>query len=1127
MATLTKFPIHTVHELADSTRSGLCPQLLSDIRDTQGLNLILNGSFDSNSDVSAWTYTPTDFSVIPVTGDYGIGYTDHCCNVPMGIYFNATTNSIYGDGSQATCSIVNAGLVIGNGSIVVITGTQNFDGVHTVTDYTPTTFRFSSTVSAYEIPPVTAVIRRKTWFGSLWKNTTNSANIPISLSTGKLYRLVVWYKPVSDLQNFLVSVVQFVGSTQTVVYQKAIQINEPTDYVSSWRKFEGEFEITSVAGVNSHAVRLQSDLEAYWDEVSIYDVAASLDEMGSELADRKAIDAISTTVSFVGTGSGVPILDHAVGSTGYYRPIISATPDSLDISQDANVVSLSGNFLRFDPGVLPHWMGLEFTDDDLNANGSVIVYHSLGCKIVHVAVGKAYANGEVLKMEPDFVKYLSNSFVEINMKGSVSTTATSNTYRAIIGLPGIGTMESGILTYPYSGSLSAIHEGDIYTSGSVREFMVEHDFNLTFTDAYGVSQDLDLLPVVVSDGYNQKIIPDYVNYLDNNRLTVGLTSFGKHWLANEIVDQNGHWNVAVGNIHSGVSGYFAEFTSGDLMSGGYTEALSAYTAGELVTGKLYVNHNLDQMLVPVTVVDDTFSRLSVNEYELRYINNNICEIDLRDYIGRAGGLRLMGKWGVLVGSVVNPVFGTGSVQGGKNQFYKRVTFGSTSADMTSGTPADCYGYKITTSSTATAGTVIGKVFVRCFDAIGEDGSLLSVGTLDEPERFVKQFLISENFEGQINWLEFGNHDDNGKMRGLIVNEYDYLDTATDIYLFRYANPYHAVMMQGEVGVSIFYDQVDWNPHYGFLFPGDGRTIIRYNPIESLAKDMASSLSDTRQATSCFKASSTDYYIYNAGGISSYDVDPSYPFYFPSLENATLSNKIDEYNTKVEVANAVYRASLTRGKYAMGVAYGDSTHLNIGYMYGGAIGETVGRSVSTDQIETYNQNTNTTALVGSGVSAKHMVAGVQTSSNAYFAGGIVFETADHQNIPELNMIDKYALASGTATDSTKVLTTKRYGCVGLNGMSGISYIVSGRYRTEVDKFTFSGETVSSGIKPVLDLASASATQDDTSIYMFGGFPYYDPGLETDVIQRMDMSNGTWSVVNGTLPAALSRTNGTNL
>lgn len=1137
MGTLTKFPIHTVYELADSSQSGLCPMLLPEIRDTLGTNFITHNDFETLHDVAAWTVSASVVPTTGTTGYFGIDYTDKCVSVMFGKHFNHAGNNILGDGVTAVCAMDTTYLGLVDGASAVILGTNYFDGLYEVREVGASSFKFLSDVSAYEMPSTSAVVMPKDWHGRISKNTTNDIEVPVTLSTGKIYRFTGWFKPVFDKQRYRVGILQQVGSTLSIVKQVAGQIDDgEEDFVSSWRKIEFEFEIADNTGVLAHSVRLESDLNACWDRIGIYEVEASLDSVGSELADRKAIDAIPSGVAFISTGTGVPILDHSQGLSGFYRTIVSSTTGSLDIYEDGDNVCVSGNFLSFDPGTLPHWYAVDFDDTDLDINGSVVVYHSLGCKVVHVHVAKDYANGETLKIEPDFVRYLSESFIEVNVASFVSSTTTPTKYKVVIGLPGVGTNVNGQLTYPYSGCVSSFINSQITTSGNVRELMVHHGMNITFTDKYNnESQPLDLLPVIVTDGYHQKIVPDFVNYLDNNRLTVGLTNFGKYWFpANEIIDTNDHWNVAVGNLASGVSGYFTEFSYSDLMSGSYTSDLSTFTAGEPVTGKLYVEHHLGQAPTFVTVVDDTFTRLSVNEYELRFINDSICEIDLRDYIRNNDGFRLVGKWGVLVGNVVNPVFGTGSVQGGKNQFYSRFDMTTTTTQYTSG-GLPYYRYQIASSTSAAAGTVVGKVFVRCFDAVGEDGSVFSIGTLSEPERFVKRFMIPGSMTGHVSWLEYGHHHDSDKIRGLIVSEYDYMTTADDIYLFRFASPIaeiqalypNKMLKQGDVGVSVFYDSVEWTPHYGYMFPGGANTVLRFDPIDGLAKNLESTLSDTRQASCCVKGTNANSrIIFNFGGYAATTVNPSYPLYYPNAEDAIVSNVIDSYDTRVDLAKAVVRARLSSQKFAMGLAsYGVS---NKCYVYGGATGSTVGKVVSTNRVETYEQTTDTVFVLGTtAYTKKHAMANYTYLGYAYFAGGVLFETPDYQNVPEFDTIDKLDMSNGVSNVLSSTLTTKRYGCVGLDGNTSFAYVVSGRYRTNVDKMTKSSDTISTMTKPTLDLASASATQDANCVYMFGGFPYYDPGLETDVIQKMVMSTGTWSVVDGTLPMALSRTNGVNL
>lgn len=188
MGTLTKFPIHTVHELANQNRSGLCPMLVSEIRDTVGFNLITNGDFETRSDVAAWSLTSANVSVSASLSGDGINFTDYCANVAMGTHFNGTSDNIYGDGVQAICSIATPHLSLTDGSTAIFMGTEHFDGAYVVSGVGPTSFRFSSDYLGYETPLHTAVIRTKDWCGEFWKHTTTQTGIPMSLMTGRIYR---------------------------------------------------------------------------------------------------------------------------------------------------------------------------------------------------------------------------------------------------------------------------------------------------------------------------------------------------------------------------------------------------------------------------------------------------------------------------------------------------------------------------------------------------------------------------------------------------------------------------------------------------------------------------------------------------------------------------------------------------------------------------------------------------------------------------------------------------------------------------------------------------------------------------------------------------------------------------
>lgn len=383
--------------------------------------------------------------------------------------------------------------------------------------------------------------------------------------------------------------------------------------------------------------------------------------------------------------------------------------------------------------------------------------------------------------------------------------------------------------------------------------------------------------------------------------------------------------------------------------------------------------------------------------------------------------------------------------------------------------------------------VIGKLFIYCQTPFTQNGSTYSIGIDGDEERYITKFdapsgsgLVSTTY--------------NNTMSG----EYDWITTNKEIKLYRYGSQCAA----GRLGVSIFYDKVNWIPNYGYIM--DKTNIQRFN-----INNETYSLRGSNMLLSYYPGViSNNYYIYSAGGYN----------------GSSDINNVQRYDAKIDTISSINRGNLTGASRSYINTFKSSTKM---YFSCGQLGTSNTTFGTTENIllatDTANSNINVN------LTSRSMVGIVYDNVKSYIAGG--YNSLQTNNA--YNIIEKVIYSSDTTSTTISTLGNNRYAMARFNTnvdgwlIGGVKYNTSyNDNQNYMDKINYSTDTINSSSSILtLNYSMMQSVQNNTYGYLLGGRVYSSSinGTVHNDIQKVQFSTNTFSVITNVINSSTTLIN----
>lgn len=411
-----------------------------------------------------------------------------------------------------------------------------------------------------------------------------------------------------------------------------------------------------------------------------------------------------------------------------------------------------------------------------------------------------------------------------------------------------------------------------------------------------------------------------------------------------------------------------------------------------------------------------------------------------------------------------------SVQGGLNQYTNVI---DASAIQVSGTLI----------SNAKQDDVLGKIFLKCFSPFDSNLSTYSIGTTSNNQLITTLF----NAPSAIGLVPFTY---SNNMSG----EYYWLSGNDDIYLFRYGS----LCTNGQLGISIFYDNVIWAPDYGYRFGGYASNQTTINRLDLSNLTYSNRDSQLNVVRNNHASLMYNDYIYNGGGST-------------DGTNGNVQTTVDKFNSK----NDTVAAASTSMTLQIALQFMSSaTNSVYGYYLGGtySIG-TVQTIKNTIQKIDYASSVAYTSRALLTATYEHGKG--QTSTHAYIFGGRTASTTYTTNK------QKYKFSDDTTTVGAAAMTTAKGAVKTIIDSSDNHFIIGGHNATlsynSVDKFVPGAETYSASYVMPINVHSGVAVKNSVSGFYIGGVYFNSsPSVNVNIptILKVDLATVSWSVIETT-------------
>jgi hypothetical protein len=307
------------------------------------------------------------------------------------------------------------------------------------------------------------------------------------------------------------------------------------------------------------------------------------------------------------------------------------------------------------------------------------------------------------------------------------------------------------------------------------------------------------------------------------------------------------------------------------------------------------------------------------------------------------------------------------IQGGKYQYF--ASFDSIADIGTGAGSIICH---------AQANDCIGKFFIRNTNGMFNTGENVkySIGNATDNNKYVINFNAPTSI-GQVdfeyNIIAFS---------GGFVQ----LDADEDIYIYRKNNPNHVPSPASNLGISIFYDKVEWNQSNGYF--------TRNSITDSIARFSMSN--DVFQNLKLYPA----YTAYEKTLCSIFNGTTLYAAGGRNTAGQPIAN-MESFDSSTTV-NSVLRQSLTVARNGIGT-FGNNT---VGYFAGGSqtMGTSAFNNIGSQITEYYNFSTNTMSRSLGDINCyRYMPLSIGVDeTNAYIYGGQAAIGTFNVTIEQYNM-----------------------------------------------------------------------------------------------------------------------------
>jgi hypothetical protein len=351
-----------------------------------------------------------------------------------------------------------------------------------------------------------------------------------------------------------------------------------------------------------------------------------------------------------------------------------------------------------------------------------------------------------------------------------------------------------------------------------------------------------------------------------------------------------------------------------------------------------------------------------------------------------------------------------SVQGGRYQYSNNISIPI----------VDASGVKIAYPN---KNDVVGKIFIKCNEVPDNANSLYSIGITDgvieDKNYFTKDFNITNN-----GLVKFEYSDS-------LSSEFLYIDNDSSEIRVYHKNSETSTV--GNISVNIFYDEVVWDPKYGYDFGYENdHTIQRFNTdISNFASFNRCSLAEDHYARYGVIANSNYAYLY--GG--------------QNTQNGISYNTVSKFDKYNDTNNTLPLNSLPVSMYGMGTG---KSGINA-YILGG--------KTSVARLDTIYKMDFTNGTISTASSTlsepKTLVCGMHSTTSLYYAGGHGPSETTYQDT-----IEKMPYNGTPSTISTK-LSTGKSKVVAFN-LDEFSILCCGKNATtlfkDIEVFRYSDDTM---------------------------------------------------------------------
>jgi len=492
------------------------------------------------------------------------------------------------------------------------------------------------------------------------------------------------------------------------------------------------------------------------------------------------------------------------------------------------------------------------------------------------------------------------------------------------------------------------------------------------------------------------------------------------------------------------------------------------------------------------------------------------------------------------------------IEGGRNQYS--ITVPESGIDIS--------GYTLFTLS---SGDVLGKAFIKCLTGMADITGVYSIGTDTNTQLLARLFNfdgtsgIFENWEYGTNVITSGYYYADQNLENVPIKIYCHnRDAITAIDEFTTAAQSaeisaevlcRATHLTGSVGVSWFYDRIDWTATVDSYMLGNlyNKGIEKINFDQDIFVGIVNEPADYVSELKNYAAVlDEDYgYIYIAGGITT-----------------SISNEVHLYKPHQNVFSSTV-TTLAVPAYSMGRGVIDGNM----YFCGGLSGTVL----MSDSIQYASFLDLTFAVAGTfSTGGRTRVGSTSYENEIYIFGGdralyytsgdledSAFVSAHEDDLTDedlfsetggvinglVDFIETYNPLEETTALRTSVLTVSRSDIKTFTN-EGMCYLINGETDTNalsaaadlpeltqmMEKYDMAGDIISvETTSPLFPVGRGSTSQSQEAGYYFGGvtkFAYESASLtediEINVIQKFDFITKVWSIGNARLINTISNT-----